>query len=83
VGFVHPVHEHGEVGLPQVENGTQSTITLGRQGIPLLEVGYIGEDLRPRIGMESPLPFIRTSARLGATILCPGGADSTGLLQLL
>ena len=36
VGFVYPVHEHGEVGLASVEHGTQATITLGRQGIPLL-----------------------------------------------
>ena len=46
MGFVHPVHEHGEVGLAQVENGTKSTVTLRRQEIPLLEVDYIGEGRR-------------------------------------
>ena len=70
VGFVHAVHEHGEVGLASVEHRTQATIALGRQGIPLLEVGYIGEDLRSRTEMVSPLSSIRTSARLGAAIFC-------------
>ena len=81
MGFVHAVHEHGEVGLALVEHRTQATIALGSQGIPLLEVGYIGEDLRSRTEMVSPLSFIRTSARLGAAIFCLcslGGCDRRG-----